>query len=67
MWRITCAVLVVVAAATVADKATPRSGEELVNTVLGRCGDMRCVKENVLDYLDNVLGIQSDARSTKIN
>jgi len=65
MWRLTCVVLAVVAAVG-AQKATPRTGDELVSTVLSRCGDMGCVKENVLEYLDNVLGIQSDARSIQV-
>ncbi|KAF7279537.1 DUF1676 domain-containing protein Osi20 [Rhynchophorus ferrugineus] len=64
MWRITCAVLVI-ATVAIAERATPRSGGELVDSVLSRCGDMRCVKENVLEYLDNVLGLQTDARSAK--
>jgi len=57
--------LVVVATSAGAERASPRSGDELVSTVLSRCGDMGCVKENVLEYLDNILGIQTDARTFK--
>ncbi|KAL1498052.1 hypothetical protein ABEB36_008912 [Hypothenemus hampei] len=66
MWRFTCAILFLVVTQTRAEIFTPRSGNELVSTVLGKCGDMQCVKEYVLGYLDNVLGIQSDARSIQI-
>lgn len=65
MWRLTCVVLVVAVTAG-AERVSPRSGDELVSTVLSRCGDIGCVKENVLEYLDNVLGIQTDARSAKV-
>lgn len=44
---------------------SPRSGNELVSTVLDNCVDMPCVKQNVLGYLDNVLKIQSD-RNIKV-
>lgn len=45
--------------------SSPRSGNELVSTVLDNCVDMTCVKQNVLGYLDNVLNIQSD-RNVKV-
>ncbi|XP_066154593.1 uncharacterized protein Osi20 [Euwallacea fornicatus] len=66
MWRLTCALLAVVAVTSVrAESVSPRSGDELVSTVLSRCGGMECVKEYVLVYLDNVLGLQTDARSAQ--
>lgn len=49
-----------------AQDVTPRSGDELVSTVLDNCIDMDCVKQNVLGYLDNVLNIQSDVRNAKV-
>lgn len=45
---------------------SPKSGEELVTTVLNNCVEMACVKQNVLLYLDNLLNIQSDARNAKV-
>ncbi|CAG9760737.1 unnamed protein product [Ceutorhynchus assimilis] len=62
MWKLTCAILVVIAAVG-AEKITPRTGDDLVSSVMNTCSDMGCVKEHVLEYLDNVLGIQSEARS----
>lgn len=46
--------------------AGPRSGDELVSTVLDNCSEMGCVKQNVLMYLDNVLHVQSDVRNAKV-
>lgn len=43
----------------------PRSGDELVSTVLDNCAEMTCVKQSVLGYLDNMLNIQSD-RNVKV-
>ncbi|XP_060528804.1 uncharacterized protein LOC132703509 [Cylas formicarius] len=63
MWRLV-AVLAVIGTIGAQDFG-PRSGDELVSKVLGTCGDMMCVKRNVLEYLDNVLDIQSDARNAK--
>ncbi|XP_019870355.2 uncharacterized protein LOC109598892 [Aethina tumida] len=62
MLRFALALVILGAAAA---QYTPRSGDQLVSTVLDNCADIGCVKENVLGYLDNVLGIQSDARSAK--
>ncbi|KAG5893946.1 hypothetical protein JTB14_009693 [Gonioctena quinquepunctata] len=63
MWRF---LLTVVALAAYANgQNTPRSGDELVSTVLDNCIDMGCVKQNVLGYLDNVLDIKSDVRNAK--
>lgn len=43
------------------------TGDELVGRVLQQCGDMGCVKEKVLHYLDTVLNIEgSDARDIKV-
>lgn len=47
--------------------STPRSGDELVSTVLDNCADITCVKQNVLGYLDNMLKIQSDRNVKVIN
>lgn len=44
---------------------SPRSGDELVSTVLDNCVDMTCVKENVLGYLDNLLHIKG-GRNVKV-
>ncbi|RZB40962.1 uncharacterized protein BDFB_008498 [Asbolus verrucosus] len=63
MWRLTV-VLATVALAS-AQNVTPKSGNELVESVLSNCAEMDCVKKNVLDYLDNLLKIESDARSAK--
>lgn len=63
MLRFALALVILGAAAA---QYTPRSGDQLVSTVLDNCADIGCVKENVLGYLDNVLGIQSDARSAKV-
>lgn len=43
------------------------NGDELVGRVLQQCGDIGCVKEKVLNYLDTILNIQgSDARDIKV-
>ncbi|XP_050310642.1 uncharacterized protein LOC126746433 [Anthonomus grandis grandis] len=62
MWRPICIVLVVIASAS---SELSGSGDMLVSKVLGKCQDMKCVKNEVLEYLDNVLGIQTDSRSSK--
>ncbi|EFA10567.1 uncharacterized protein Osi20 [Tribolium castaneum] len=63
MWRLTVVVLAL--GATAAQNVSPKSGDELVSSVLKNCADMDCVKTNVLGYLDNILKIDSDARSAK--
>lgn len=67
MWRFTLAVVALSAYANGQNfqNSSPRSGDELVSTVLDNCVDMSCVKQNVLGYLDNVLNIQSD-RNVKV-
>nr|CAH7742909.1 unnamed protein product [Callosobruchus chinensis] len=65
MLRLCLVVIAALGALASAGVATPRTSEQLVNTVLERCGDMGCVKERVLEYLDNLLNIQTDARSAK--
>ncbi|KAH1009411.1 hypothetical protein HUJ04_001770 [Dendroctonus ponderosae] len=64
MWRLTCAILAAVVAVGAAD-VTPRSGDQLVSVVLSKCGDMGCVKGYVLEYLDNILDLQSEGRSVQ--
>lgn len=44
----------------------PKTGEELVGSVLNSCGEMDCVKLNVLSYLDNVLKVEEDPRSIEV-
>lgn len=65
MWRLTCAILAAVVAVGAAD-VTPRSGDQLVSVVTSKCGDMGCVKGYVLEYLDNILGLQSEGRSVQV-
>lgn len=50
-----------------ANISTPKTGEELISTVMDNCADIGCVKTNVLNYLDNILNIQGDnARSYQV-
>lgn len=66
MWTFAFVVLALTAFANGQNQvSSPRSGDELVSTVLDNCADMTCVKQNVLGYLDNVLNIQSD-RNVKV-
>lgn len=60
MWRLT-AFVIACGAIAYANVSTPRTGDELVGSVLDNCAEIGCVKQNVLNYLDNVLNIQSDA------
>ncbi|XP_017770628.1 PREDICTED: uncharacterized protein LOC108558277 [Nicrophorus vespilloides] len=62
MWRFAVLLLVGFAAA---QQYGPRSGDQLVSSVFSNCVEMGCVKQNVLEYLDNILNLQSDARSIK--
>lgn len=64
MWRLT--VVVILALGATAENVAPKSGDELVSTVLRNCVEMDCVKSNVLGYLDNLLKIDSDARNAKV-
>ncbi|CAH0555711.1 unnamed protein product [Brassicogethes aeneus] len=57
--------LAAVVAVCAAQIGTPRSGDELVSTVLDNCAEIGCVKQNVLGYLDNVLHLQGDNRNAK--
>lgn len=67
MWRNSFVIFTLASVLFVsAQDVTPRSGDELVSTVLDNCIDMDCVKQNVLGYLDNVLNIQSDVRNAKV-
>lgn len=63
MWRLI--VLVVTCSAIAhANNSSPKTGDELVINVIDNCASIDCVKTNVLNYLDNILNIQSDnARS----
>ncbi|XP_023027492.1 DUF1676 domain-containing protein Osi20 [Leptinotarsa decemlineata] len=63
MWRFLLTAVLLVTYAN--GQSTPRSGDELVSTVLDNCIDMGCVKQNVLGYLDNVLELKSDVRNAK--
>lgn len=64
MWRLA---LLACVALTKAQEANPKTGDELVATVVSNCADMDCVKLNVLNYLDNVLKIKSDgSRNLKV-
>ncbi|XP_057652290.1 uncharacterized protein LOC130891508 [Diorhabda carinulata] len=63
MWRYL--VPITLFAVYVTGQGGPRSGDELVSTVLDNCIEMDCVKQNVLGYLNNVLHIQSDVQNTK--
>lgn len=67
MWRFALPVVAILAFSNGQhfENASPRSGDELVTTVLDNCVDMYCVKQNVLGYLDNILDIQSD-RNAKV-
>lgn len=67
MWIFTLVVLALTAYANGQNfqNSSPRSGNDLVSTVLDNCVDMTCVKQNVLGYLDNMLNIQSD-RNVKV-
>ncbi|KAJ8969488.1 hypothetical protein NQ317_013078 [Molorchus minor] len=64
MWKYTFAVIATVVYAN-SQQVKLTSGEDLVSTVLNRCVDINCVKQNVLRYLDNLLNIQSDVRNLK--
>ncbi|KAJ8926666.1 hypothetical protein NQ314_020945 [Rhamnusium bicolor] len=64
MWKLILTVTVITAYVS-SQSVRPRSGDELVSTVLDTCTEMGCVKQNVLEYLDNLLNIQSDSRNTK--
>ncbi|CAH1966044.1 unnamed protein product [Acanthoscelides obtectus] len=65
LFRLSLLIAIAALGASAQGVGTPRTSEQLVNTVLERCGDMGCVKERVLEYLDSLLNIQTDARSAK--
>lgn len=64
MWRLTIFLVALVIRAQALNG--PHNGEELVESVLNTCGEIDCVKLNVLSYLDNVLKVEEDARSIKV-
>ncbi|CAH1375116.1 hypothetical protein MTP99_016540 [Tenebrio molitor] len=62
MWRLT---VVLLALGAGAHSVAPKTGDELVSSVLTNCAEMACVKTTVLAYLDNLLHVESDARTAK--
>lgn len=64
MWRLT---VVLLALGAGAHSVAPKTGDELVSSVLTNCAEMACVKTTVLAYLDNLLHVESDARTAKVH
>lgn len=49
-----------------AESARINSGNELVSTILNNCYSMECLKGNVLNYLNTILGVEDrSSRSMK--
>lgn len=55
-----------VAVVAVSAQNVPTTGDQLVSTVVEKCADMDCVKQNVLHYLNSKLNLESDARNIKV-